>query len=101
MRVNVGAGGVEANDDSSFPTFSSEGRYVAFRSLASNLVAGDTNEENDIFVHDLLGGQQPSPGPGSAGSVVSTGAIGIAIGLFLSFSVTGGLVWFVLRQKDR
>ena len=45
------AGGAEANDGSSFPTLSSDGRYVAFRSLASNLVAGDTNEENDIFVH--------------------------------------------------
>ena len=29
-----------------------DGRYVAFRSLASNLVDGDTNGEWDIFVHD-------------------------------------------------
>ena len=50
-RVSVGVGGAEANDASSFPTLSSDGRYVAFRSLASNLVAGDANEENDIFVH--------------------------------------------------
>jgi len=34
-----------------------DGRYVAFSSAASNLVANDTNESGDIFVKDLLTGE--------------------------------------------
>jgi Tol biopolymer transport system component len=35
------------------PSISADGRYVAFSSSASNLVAGDTNNARDIFVRDL------------------------------------------------
>ena len=35
---------------------SADGRYVAFESAASNLVAGDGNRANDIFVRDRLEG---------------------------------------------
>ena len=35
-------------------TFS--GRYVAFQSWARNLVGGDTNGWQDVFVHDLQSG---------------------------------------------
>ncbi len=31
---------------------SADGRFVAFSSFASNLVAGDTNGTWDVFVHD-------------------------------------------------
>jgi len=34
------------------PAISADGRYVAFRSDASSLVAGDTNGVTDVFVHD-------------------------------------------------
>jgi Tol biopolymer transport system component/lysophospholipase L1-like esterase len=52
-RVSVASDGTEANDHSqSAPVISSDGRYVVFSSLASNLVTGDTNETYDIFVHD-------------------------------------------------
>ena len=43
--------------DSSNPTISADGRYVAFESVASNLVADDTNDETDIFVHDMQTGE--------------------------------------------
>jgi Tol biopolymer transport system component len=36
------------------PSISGDGRYVAFASSATNLVADDTNEEYDIFVHDTV-----------------------------------------------
>ncbi len=42
--------------DESIPTISGDGRYVAFSSDASNLVAGDTNGIADIFVRDLQTG---------------------------------------------
>lgn len=51
-RVSVGALGREANESSSAPSISADGRYVAFMSLATNLVADDTNGSEDIFVHD-------------------------------------------------
>jgi Tol biopolymer transport system component len=55
-RVSTDGNGVQANGPSSQPTVSGDGRYVAFRSLASNLVAGDTNNTWDIFVKDMLTG---------------------------------------------
>jgi len=51
-RVSVDSGGVEGNHWSISPTISGDGRYVAFTSRASNLVAGDTNDDWDVFVHD-------------------------------------------------
>jgi Tol biopolymer transport system component len=52
-RVSVGAGGVQANGDSGFPSVSRDGQHVAFHSVASNLVPGDTNGTFDVFVRDL------------------------------------------------
>jgi Tol biopolymer transport system component len=53
-RVNVDSLGNQGNGDSGWlgPTMSADGRYVAFDSGASNLVAGDTNGVGDVFVHD-------------------------------------------------
>jgi Tol biopolymer transport system component len=52
-RVSLGAGGAQANNSSGFPHVTPDGRYVLFFSLASNLVAGDTNAQEDTFVRDL------------------------------------------------
>jgi Tol biopolymer transport system component len=51
-RVSVSSSGAQANDYSGGATTSNDGRYVAFTSEATNLVAGDTNSEPDAFVHD-------------------------------------------------
>ncbi len=51
-RVSVASGGAEANGDSVEPVISISGRFVAFRSLANNLVSGDTNGAGDIFGRD-------------------------------------------------
>jgi Tol biopolymer transport system component len=52
-RVSIDSAGLEGNGDSGgLPTLSADGRFVAFVSLASNLVAGDTNGTWDIFVRD-------------------------------------------------
>lgn len=56
-RVSVSSDGVESNHDSFSPSLSDDGRYVAFRSNASNLVADDRNGRHDIFVHDRTSGQ--------------------------------------------
>jgi Tol biopolymer transport system component len=51
-RVSVDSSGVEGNGLCEGPSISANGRYVAFDSLADNLVPGDTNSFVDIFVHD-------------------------------------------------
>jgi Tol biopolymer transport system component len=55
-RVSVSSEGLEANAISTRPAISADGRFVAFESLADNLVYGDTNFLSDIFVHDRLTG---------------------------------------------
>jgi Tol biopolymer transport system component len=55
-RVSVASNGTEGNGNSSTPIRSANGRYVAFQSEASNLVAGDTNAASDIFVRDTIAG---------------------------------------------
>jgi Tol biopolymer transport system component len=51
-RVSVSSSGVKGNAKSAYPSISSDGRFVAFQSDATNLVPGDTNGAMDIFVHD-------------------------------------------------
>ena len=51
VRVSVSSRGTEADRDSSRPGVSGDGRVVGFVSLATNLVPGDTNEADDIYVH--------------------------------------------------
>jgi 6-phosphogluconolactonase (cycloisomerase 2 family) len=56
-RVSVSSNGTQGNEYSNNISISSDGRYVAFSSSASNLVANDTNGKDDIFVHDRQTGQ--------------------------------------------
>jgi Tol biopolymer transport system component len=49
--------GAEANGTSDYPYASADGRFVAFDSLATNLVVGDTNRRADVFVRDLQTGR--------------------------------------------
>lgn len=51
-RVSINSAGVEGNGFSASPSISSDGRYVAFASSATNLVAFDFNDAQDVFVHD-------------------------------------------------
>ncbi|TMM11186.1 MAG: hypothetical protein E6G00_05495, partial [Actinobacteria bacterium] len=53
-RVSVASHGTQGNDTSFPPSISADGRFVAFTSLANNLVAGDTNGASDIFARGPL-----------------------------------------------
>src|SRR6266536_310963 len=68
VRASVDSAGAESNDVSFRPDLNGDGRFVVFDSIASNLVAGDTNtcgpffndiagECPDVFVHDRLTGE--------------------------------------------
>jgi Tol biopolymer transport system component len=54
VRVSVSGTGGQSNGDSTEPSISGSGRWVAFASDASNLVPNDTNNSSDIFVRDLV-----------------------------------------------
>lgn len=51
-RVSVASDGTEANGGSASGSISPDGRFVTYSSAASNLVLGDTNNFEDVFVHD-------------------------------------------------
>jgi WD40-like Beta Propeller Repeat len=52
VRISVSPAGAEGNGASTAPAISGDGRFVAFASAASNLVADDTNGLPDIFLRD-------------------------------------------------
>lgn len=69
QRVSVDSAGTQGNFSSQgTPVISADGRYIAFDSEAENLVAGDTNFADDIFVHDLQTGATTRVSVGSAGA---------------------------------
>jgi Mg-chelatase subunit ChlD len=53
VRVSTSTTGAQSNGASHDPVVSADGRYVAFRSSASNLVTGDTNGQQDVFRKDI------------------------------------------------
>ncbi len=73
-RVSVATGGAEADGYSTFAAISADGRFVAFQSVATNLVPGDGNAQSDVFVRDRLSGTtervsvSTSGGEGDGGS---------------------------------
>ena len=56
-KVSAASLAPRANDNSLDPSISENGRFVAFDSDATNLVAGDTNANQDVFVRDLKKGK--------------------------------------------
>jgi hypothetical protein len=49
-RVSVTSLGTEGDGDSIMPSISTCGSFVAYDSLATNLVDGDVNSTSDVFV---------------------------------------------------
>jgi Tol biopolymer transport system component len=95
-RVSVNSGAAQASHDSYDGSVSADGRYVAFESVAANLVAGDTNGATDVFVHDRHTGrtERVSVTSGSAqGNGDSDGGALSADGRYVAFfSVAANLV---------
>lgn len=74
--VSVASDGSQANGRSTFPTISADGRFVAFQSLATNLVLDDHNEQSDVFVHDMITGSTIRVSVASDGSEGFSNTIG-------------------------
>jgi hypothetical protein len=54
--ISVGADGAVADGPSMHPSLSGDGRFVAFESAATNLVAGTLHLQPQIYVRDTCGG---------------------------------------------
>ena len=87
-RVSVDLDGTGANDSSHHPAVSGDGRFVAFSSLASNLLPGDSNGWADVFVYDRQTGSIERV------SVSSDGAEGNEVSYEPSLNADGRFIAF-------
>ncbi len=97
LRVSV----AEAGDTDSFsfgPSISADGLTVAFTSGATNLVDGDTNEANDVFVADLDSGAIELISRNTDGAVASVGGGNGSVQAKLS--ADGSAVAFLSEAPD-
>lgn len=89
QRVSVSSTGAQANGASSNASLSGDGNLVGFGSDASNLVTGDTNAAEDVFVHDVATGATQRVDLSSTGVQANYDTGGVAIsadGRFAAFS---------------
>ena len=94
VRVSVSTAGVQGNALSDQPSVSYDGRYVAFRSYANNLIDGDANDPSDIFVRDV------SSAVTSVVSLNSAGELGDADSFDPAISGDGSVVAFASRATN-
>lgn len=80
-RISVASDGTQANSSAEFydVSISGDGRYVAYSSEASNLVTGDTNNWNDVFVRDRVAGTTARVSVASDGTEANHRSFGPAI----------------------
>jgi Tol biopolymer transport system component len=94
ILASSGTNGVPSDGASSEPSLSADGRYLAFSSTADNLISGDTNRAQDVFLKDLQTGltslvsvNRMGTGPGNSWSVGPTVS---GDGRFVLFRSAGG-----------
>src|SRR5262249_21008581 len=78
----------QGNDNSSNPLVSTDGRFVEYTSIATNLVVGDTNNREDVFVRDRQAGTTSRVSVGSNGEQADLDSLAGAI------DADGGVVAF-------
>ncbi len=83
VRVSVSSTGEQADEGSTYPIISADGRYIVFLSGASNLVPDDTNNGPDLFVRDLEKGETQRV------NITSAGSEGPYLGYLRHFSISG------------
>ncbi len=98
QQITISAG-AEADGNSNYPHFSPGGTKVVFQSTATNLVAGDTNGNSDIFIKYIVAADghlagdvvristDSAGGQGTGGD--STNAVFSPDGTKVAFSSTG------------
>jgi hypothetical protein len=95
ILISAAQDGTSGNNDSHWPSMSSDGRYVAFTSSANNLVVG-TPAGRQIYLRDTCLGAAASCTPST--QLISTDASGALVGaeaILPSVSASGRFVAFV------
>ncbi len=95
-RISKNNAGAAGDKSSGSPGISANGRFIAFTSLAGNLVPGDTNGTSDAFLHDRQTGVTERVSVSSE----ETQANGAAIFGPCQVSDDGQLVAFVSRASN-
>lgn len=93
-RISNGLAESQANDASTTPRLSPDGRYITFMSKASNLVIDDANGETDIFVYDKETGTTEQV------SVTATGTSGDNASQHPSISENGHFIAFESKAHN-
>ena len=95
--VGVNSSGTAAGNAYAIgPALSHDGRFVAFESYSSDLVANDTNGTSDVFVRDLVGGTTRLVSVNVSG----TGSGNEFSGGPLSLSADGRFLTFISYASD-
>ncbi len=90
------AGTAPGNGASSRPSISASGQFVAFESVATDLIGSDTNGISDIFVRDRVAGTTVRVSVDSAGGEIVAFGSGFDLGSFgASISTDGSFVSFL------
>ncbi|MCI0348398.1 MAG: hypothetical protein L0Z53_03145 [Acidobacteriales bacterium] len=101
VLVSVATDGTQGNRENVFVAISGNGRFVAFTSLADNLVPGDTNQRPDVFLRDTCFGVQPCSPSTVRVSVASDGSEGNdTSGWGISISHDGRFVAFITAASN-
>jgi Tol biopolymer transport system component len=87
----AGKRGIGGNGDSSNPSISADGRYIAFESYASNLGPADNSAQPDVFVRDMRSGRVTlvSRVDGAASNAPSSNPAISASGRYVAFDSRG------------
>ncbi len=97
--VTAATDGGEANSESTRPSISGDGRYVAFGSAADNLIANDPDgPSRNVFIRDRMTGTTRITAPYL--SNVGTDYVWIAAGDWPSISADGRYVAYSANAED-
>jgi hypothetical protein len=91
--ASVSTAGEGGNDWSLAPSISGDGQMLAFHSLATNFVDGDTNNAFDVFVRDRLHGSTTRASESAAGQQADGDSLGPVIsadGKQVAFKTSAG-----------
>jgi len=75
LRLSVGAGGKQANGKSANLDMDATGTKFVFSSTATNLVTGDTNSTEDVFVRDVTTATTRRISRSSSGGQITSGTV--------------------------
>jgi Tol biopolymer transport system component len=98
--VSVSMSGGAANGASQVVAITPDARFVLFNSGATNLVRGDTNGQQDVFVRNLQSGRTLRVNLGPHGHQANAASFGTAISPDGRFVVFSSLASDLLRNPD-